>query len=320
MDVYTRLSDVPAEFGPSVVTIGKFDGVHRGHELMIDRLLTDARANSFVPTVLTFDRNPLSVLAPDACPPELVSNAQKLELLDRAGVEATVMLEFTRAFSENSPREFVELMLVQALHAKIVLIGEDFRFGRRGAGDSEVLRDLGGELGFRVDILPRVEHDGRRVSSTWVRELLDAGDVRGAETILGRRPSVRGTVVRGEQRGRELGFPTANLAPKPEGFVPADGVYAAWADVDGARYPAAVSIGNNPTFAGVPERQVEAHIMGHGRDAIELELYGKLLELQFVDRVRGMVAFDGPAALVDQIADDVEQVRSMLSSDPERAR
>lgn len=320
MEVYSRLADVPADFGPSVVTIGKFDGVHRGHEFMIDRLLADALASSLVPTVLTFDRNPLSVLAPDACPSELVSNAQKLELLERAGVAATAMLEFTRSFSENSPREFVELMLVSALHAKIVLIGEDFRFGRRGAGNSEILRELGRELGFRVDILPRVEQDGRRVSSTWVRELLDAGDVRGAGKILGRDPSVRGTVVRGEQRGRELGFPTANLAPRPEGFIPADGVYAAWAVVNGARYPAAVSIGNNPTFVGVPERQVEAHLIGDDSGPIDIDLYGKALELHFVDRVRGMVAFDGPAALIDGIADDVERVRAMLSSDSEHSR
>ncbi|MEO6942012.1 MAG: bifunctional riboflavin kinase/FAD synthetase [Terrimesophilobacter sp.] len=317
MEVYTRLEDIPSGFGPTAVTIGKFDGVHLAHQHMILRLLADARANSLVPTVLTFDRNPLSVLAPEACPLDLVSNAQKLELLERGGVAATVMLEFNRAFSENSPREFVERMLVAALRAKVVLVGEGFRFGHRGAGNDAMLEEFGREMGFRVDILPRVERDGRRVSSTWVRELLDAGDVRGAGEVLGRRPEIRGTVVRGAQRGRELGFPTANLAPGAEGFVPADGVYAAWAVVDGVKYRAAVSIGNNPTFEGVPDRQVEAHLLGQGSGTADLDIYGKSLELQFVERLRGMVAFDGLENLIAGITDDVARVRVMLSEDSE---
>lgn len=312
MEVYTRLEDVPPDFGPSAVTIGKFDGVHLGHEHMIERLLADAENRSLVPTVLTFDRNPLSVLSPQSCPSELVSNAQKLDLLESRGVGATVMLEFTRSFSENSPRQFVEGMLVSILHAKTVLVGEDFRFGQRGTGDVEMLKEFGREWGFSVDLLPPVEVDSRRVSSTWLRELLNSGDVRGAGELLGRHPVVRGTVVRGAQRGRELGFPTANLAPGPEGFVPADGVYAAWAVVDGAKFRAAVSVGNNPTFTGVPDRQVEAHLLGPGSEPIDLDLYGKSLELHFVERLRGMVAFDGLDALIAGITDDVARVRTML--------
>lgn len=312
MDLYTSLDAVPADFGPSVVAIGKFDGVHRGHEEIIESLRAKAHSPSLVATVLTFDRNPLSVLAPGACPAELVSKAQRLALLESSGVECTVMLEFTRAFSEIAPRDFVEGMLVGTLHAKLVMVGEDFRFGQRGAGDVALLQELGPRLGFTVDLLPTVEHFGRRVSSTWVRELLTAGDVHGASELLGREHVVRAKVVRGAQRGRELGFPTANLAVDAEGFIPADGVYAAWAIVDGLRFRAAVSIGNNPTFDGVAERQVEAHLLGDGADSVDLDLYGKTIEIHFVERLRGMLKFGNLAALIAGITADVERVRATL--------
>ncbi len=322
MDVYTSLSDVPAGFGPSAVTIGKFDGVHTGHEQVIKHLLAEARANSLTATVLTFDRNPLAVLAPQVCPAELVSNAQKLDLLERSGVDATVMLEFTRVFSENSPREFVEHMLVNTLHAKVVLVGADFKFGSRGAGNVTMLTELGSELGYRVELLNDCEvpdartNEKRRVSSTWVRELLADGDVAAAANLLGRSPVVRSTVVRGAQRGRELGFPTANLAPDAEGLIPVDGVYAAWVVVDGGRYRAAVSIGNNPTFDGVAERQVEAHLLGAGDDSIDIDLYGKTIEVHFVERLRGMLKFDSLDSLISGMADDVARVRVLLPDEP----
>lgn len=326
MDVYTQLSEVPLDFGPSAVTIGKFDGVHSGHAQVIDHLLTEARSESLTATVVTFDRNPLSLLAPEKCPTELVSNAQKLALLESSGIDTAVMLEFTRAFSENSPREFVEGMLVNTLHAHVVLVGEDFRFGRFGAGNISALQEMGDELGFRVALLDNFElpdvdgisvvasHESRRVSSTWVRELLAEGDVVGAARLLGRNHVVRSVVVRGAQRGRELGFPTANFAPDAEGFVPADGVYAAWALVDGHRYRAAVSIGNNPTFDGVPERQVEAHLLGDGEDSIDIDLYGKVMEVHFVERLRGMLKFETLDALIAGISDDVARVRALLTS------
>ena len=328
MKVFTELTQVPSDFGPSAVTIGKFDGVHRGHEQVIERLRAEARDGSLTSTVVTFDRNPLSLLAPEKCPTGLVSNAQKLALLERSGVEATVMLEFTRAFSENSPRDFVEGILVNTLHAKVVLVGSDFRFGRFGAGNVTVLREMGKELEFRVELLDNFElpdvgespdavtHDPRRVSSTWVRELLSAGNVKGAGQLLGRKPVVRSVVVRGAQRGRELGFPTANLAPDAEGFIPADGVYAAWVFVEGIRYRAAVSIGNNPTFDGVAARQVEAHLLGDGDDSIDIDLYGKTIDVHFVERLRGMLKFESLDALIAGMADDVTRVRSLLPSEP----
>lgn len=312
MQFFTALDQVPAGFGPSVVTIGKFDGVHLGHLRIIEQLLSAAEAHSLVPTVLTFDRNPLSLLAPESCPLPLVSNEQKRELLEKVGVAATVMLAFDRSLSEQAPEDFVHRVLVDALHARLVYVGPDFRFGKGGAGNPALLERMGAEYGFEVRALPIVAKHGRRVSSTWVRELLADGEVGGAAELLGRPPMVRGVVVPGAKRGRELGYPTANLATESEGLVPADGVYAAWAMVDGERMAAAVSVGNNPTFDGVPERQVEAHLLSHDVGKIDIDLYGKTMELDFVDRIRGMEKFDSVAELVTRIGVDVDEARRIL--------
>jgi riboflavin kinase/FMN adenylyltransferase len=224
------------------------------------------------------------------------------------------MLTFDRAFSELSPREFVQQILVDALHASVVMVGSDFRFGVRGSGTVETLEQLGAELGFTVclidDVVPpaagALDAD-RRASSTWVRELLSEGRVAEATAVLGYEPRLRGVVVMGAQRGRELGYPTANLSPDVEGFIPADGVYAAWFTVDGVRYGSAVSIGNNPTFEGVPDKQVEAHVLDE-----TIDLYGKTVELAFVEYIRGMVKYSTVEALIAQIADDERRVRPLL--------
>lgn len=312
MRAFLSPADVPADFGPSAVTIGKFDGVHVGHRAVISRLLGRAAERHLVPTVVTFDRNPLSLLRPESCPEPLVSNAQKLASLERAGVAATLLLTFDRAVSELSAEQFVREVLVEALHARVVLVGRDFRFGARGAGDVALLERLGAEHGFTVEIIADVTPDGqRRVSSTWIRELLAEGRVREATDLLGAPPSLRSVVAHGQQRGRTLGFPTANLAQDIEGYVPADGVYAAWMTVGGTRYPAAVSIGNNPTFEGVLARQVEAHAI----DA-ELDIYGEPIELAFVEYIRGMHKFEGPEALATQMAADEARIREILGVRP----
>ncbi|CAN5188790.1 bifunctional riboflavin kinase/FAD synthetase [soil metagenome] len=306
---FDSVESVPAGFGPSAVTIGKFDGVHAGHRAVIASLEELAAPLGLTTTVLTFDRNPLSLLRPEACPPPLTSNAQKLEMLEATGIQAALMIVFDRAFSEQPPEEFVRRILVGALHARVVLVGRDFRFGARGQGDVTLLTALGAELGFEVVVIDDVAPLGdRRVSSTWVRELLAEGDVTGAAELLGALPVVRAEVVHGFERGRTLGYPTANLSREVEGFVPADGVYAAWLTVDGARYPAAVSIGNNPTFDGVPEKQVEAHAI----DQVGLDLYGKLAEISFVEYIRGMRRFSGPEALAEQMGADERRIREVL--------
>ncbi|AYF98869.1 bifunctional riboflavin kinase/FAD synthetase [Protaetiibacter intestinalis] len=319
MQFFASLGEVPADFGPSAVTIGKFDGVHTGHRAVLRRLADVAAERGLHSVAVTFDRHPLSLLAPAFCPAPLVSNPQKRELLADAGVDATLMLTFDQALADLEPTEFVRRVLVDGLGARVVLAGSDFRFGRKGAGDVELLRELGAAHGFEVVLIDdvrtgedRADAAERRASSTWVREALDAGRVVEAGRVLGRYPTVRSVVVAGERRGRELGYPTANLDPERlEGFLPADGVYAAWATVDGHRYPAAVSIGNNPTFDGVPQHQAEAHLLD-----VDLDLYGRTIELAFVDFVRGMEKFDDLDALVAAIRSDADAARRILADAP----
>lgn len=319
MIVFSDPAEVPAGFGRSVVAIGKFDGVHAGHRAVLERARVDAAATGANVVAVTFDRHPLALLRPDLCPESLNGATQKIQLLAETGIDATLLLCFDEALATLTPREFVERVLAGALGARTVLVGSDFRFGARGAGTPETLRELGQELGFRVEVVEDIRsHDAdRRVSSTWIREVLAEGDVSTAGKLLGRPHSVWGEVVHGAKRGRELGFPTANLSTDLEGFIPADGVYAGWLVDEGSpdglrsgiRYPAAISVGTNPTFDDVPQRQVEAYVL----DETDLDLYGHRVEVQFVERVRGMTAFDGVAALVAQMTDDVAAVRRALA-------
>lgn len=312
MQNFSSTAEVPRDFGPSAVTIGKFDGMHLGHRAVVSALLELARDRALTATVVTFDRNPLSLLRPEVCPPTLASNAQKLESLADAGVDATLLVHFDHEFSELTAAEFMQQILVDSLHAAVLLVGTDFRFGHGGEGTVETLRDFGRLHGIDVMVIDDVAREGsRRVSSTAVRELILQGKVAEAGELLGALHSIRGTVVHGAQRGRTLGYPTANLSPTLEGLVPADGVYAAWMTVGGVRYPSAVSVGNNPTFDGVPAKQVEAHAL----DA-DVDLYDRVAEISFVEFVRGMRKFDGVEALSVQMADDEGLVRSMLGVAP----
>ena len=312
MQFFDSLAAVPADFGPSAVAIGKFDGVHSGHRAVIAALGDATHEGGLTATIVTFDRHPLSLLRPEACPEPLLSNAQKVERLAETGVDATLMVEFDRPFSQLSPEEFVRGILVDALHARLVFVGSDFRFGARGAGTVELLTELGASADFEVRLIDDVVATGeRRASSTWVRELLAEGRVVEATAVLGHEPSIRSVVVHGVQRGRELGYPTANLSPAIEGYIPADGVYAAWLTVGGVKHGAAVSIGNNPTFEGVPEKQVEAHVL----DA-NLDLYDATVELSFVEYIRGMRKFSGMEALAEQMSLDEQQIRGILGYPP----
>ncbi len=312
---FDGLGQVPADFGPTAVTIGKFDGLHLGHRDVLGQLRERARERGLISVVVTFDRNPLTVLAPEHYPRPLVSNAQKQDLLETTGVDATLMLHFDAELAVQSPESFVADILVDALRTQLVLCGADFRFGSHGAGDVALLRQLGDRHGFEVVILDDVQADDsgatRRASSTWVRDLLAAGRVRDAALLLGRAPSIRSRVVHGEQRGRLLGYPTANLAADLEGFLPADGVYATWALVDGERYGSATSIGNNPTFDGIPLHQVESHLFDQ-----KLDLYDRAIELHFVDYIRPMNKFDSVESLVAQMERDEQRIRQILAAEP----
>ncbi|ANJ27533.1 bifunctional riboflavin kinase/FAD synthetase [Agromyces aureus] len=309
MKTFKGVDGVPAGFGPSAVTIGKFDGVHQGHRALIERIRTIGDERGLVTAAVTFDRNPLALLAPDKCPEALVSVRQKLELLATTGVDATLLLPFDRALASVPAAEFVERVLVRALDAKVVLVGKDFRYGARGAGDVDLLIELGREYGFEVEVVDDVRPEGeRRVSSTWIREILAEGDVRHATALLGHTPTVSGIVVHGAKRGRELGFPTANLTPESEGLVPADGVYAGWLTDAGTRYPAAISVGDNPTFEGVAPKQVEAYVLDR-----TLDLYDHVVDVEFVERIRGMVAFTSIPDLVETMRGDVERAKQILA-------
>jgi riboflavin kinase/FMN adenylyltransferase len=309
MITFSDLSGIPDDFGPSAVTIGKFDGVHAGHRAVITRLRAAAEEENLRSVVVTFDRHPLALLSPEKCPAALVGADQKLDLLAGTGVDATLLLRFDRDRSLQSPEDFVTSILVDALSARRVLVGHDFRFGHRGAGDVPLLIQLGEKYGFTVEVIADVTpKDGRRVSSTWIRELLSDGRVSDAAVLLGHAPTVRGMVVHGAKRGRELGYPTANLSPQSHGLIPADGVYAGWLKVGDTRYPAAISVGNNPTFDGVAQKQVEAYVLDE-----DIDLYDQIVDVQFEERIRGMVAFTGIEPLIVQMGDDVERVRQLLS-------
>ncbi|MBN8423660.1 bifunctional riboflavin kinase/FAD synthetase [Microbacterium esteraromaticum] len=312
MIVFRDPAEVPADFGRTVVAIGKFDGVHVGHQAIIRKVQEDARAIGARAVAVTFDRNPLEVLRPQLCPDNVVSLDRKLELLGESGLDATLVLTFDSALASVPAEEFVRTILVDALRVATVLVGEDFRFGNGGAGTPELLKHMGPEHDFSVDVIGDVfpRGEGRRVSSTWIRELLAAGDVAQAANVLGRPVAVSGEVVHGLKRGRELGFPTANLSETVDALIPADGIYAGWMTdhTTGVRYPAAISVGTNPTFDDVSRRQVEAHVL----DQDGLDLYGHRVTVEFTAHLRGMVAFEGMAALIDQIAADVADARARL--------
>lgn len=300
----------------SAVAIGKFDGVHLGHQSIMRSLRATAEAQGLRTVVFTFANNPLSLLSPETCPRPIASVDQRLEQLDRAGIEFCVMVNFDAEFAAITARDFVEKHLIGELNMKHVILGSDFRFGHGGAGDAKLLRELGSEFGFTVEVVENVITDGAQlVSSTRIREAVVTGNVAAAGAMLGRPYSVRGTVVHGDARGRELGFPTANLGPSVggsvEGLIPADGVYAGSVVIDGAEHIAAISVGVNLTFDPLGEPRVEAFVLDFSGD-----LYGKTMEVRFDQRIRSMVAFTGVGDLIERMQQDVDETREIYRQNP----
>ncbi|HET7386619.1 MAG TPA: bifunctional riboflavin kinase/FAD synthetase [Nocardioidaceae bacterium] len=296
----------------SVVTIGNFDGVHRGHRLVLHRAREVAgRLGVDRVAAVTFDPHPMKVLRPDHAPPMLTDVEERVRLLEQAGADEVVVLAFDRGMASWPPERFVTEIVVERLHAAAVVVGENFRFGAKAAGDVGTLRELGPRHDFVVEPVP-LDGDARPWSSSSVREWLAAGDVAAAAEALGRPFDLRGVVVEGDRRGRELGFPTANV-PAEAGFaVPADGVYAGWLrrcdQPEPEDLPAAISVGTSPTFAGERARSVEAYVL----DRTDLELYGAEVEIGFVARIRVMERFDSVEALVETMKRDVEETRKVL--------
>ncbi|CAN5306775.1 bifunctional riboflavin kinase/FAD synthetase [soil metagenome] len=313
IDVWRSLDDVPSDLARTVVTVGNFDGVHLGHQHVVRRareVASDAGVERVV--AVTFDPHPMAVLRPEHAPIPLTSVEERVVLLEQAGVDSVLVVPFSREIATWSPEHFVRLVLVDTLHARVVVVGANFRFGNRAAGNVHTLRKLGVELDFGVEGIP-LDGGPQVWSSTYVRSCLSSGDVQAAAQALGRRVTVRGVVVEGEKRGRELGYPTANVPAPDLVAVPADGVYAGWLRrLDtGQLHPAAISVGTNPTFAGERARRVESYVLP-GSAPADLELYGVEVEVTFVARIRGMVSFDSVADLMARMHDDVRRTRELL--------
>jgi riboflavin kinase / FMN adenylyltransferase len=315
MQRWHGLDDVPGAWGRSVVTIGEFDGVHRGHQWMISHAITAAAELGLPVVVVTFDPHPDEVVRPGSHPPLLCTASRRLQLLSGLGVDAVCVLPFTLEFSRLGPDEFVRTVLVDRLRAARVVVGADFRFGHKAAGDVALLAELGEKYDFTAEGVPLLAENGVTISSTGIRTMLAAGDVAGAAHDLGRPHRVEGIVVRGQQRGRSLGFPTANLETPEHTAIPADGVYAGWlssldpAGAETQRWPAAISVGTNPTFDG-RHRTVEAYAL----DRDDLDLYGVHVAVDFVARLRATLKFASVDELIAQMHVDVDDVRHLLTA------
>jgi riboflavin kinase/FMN adenylyltransferase len=312
MKVIAGLEACPRPAGGCVVTIGVYDGVHKGHQALISRVRAMAQQLGCDSAVVTFDRHPAVVVRPQTAPLLLTDLAQRLELLEAAGVDYTLVIPFDDERSRESAEDFVREVLVDCLRARAVVVGHDFHFGHGRRGNVPLLQEMGAELGFDVLGLTLVT-DGARgrdiVSSTRIRRLLAAGRVEEAARLLGRPHEVRGVVRRGDARGGQLGYPTANVAVPPDIQLPADGIYAGWyVRPDGTVHPAAVSLGRRPTFYDDAAASVlEAYLLDFAGD-----LYGEACRVRFVARLRGELRFDSVEELVAQMGRDVADARVVL--------
>lgn len=315
--------DIPSDWGRCVLTIGVFDGVHRGHAELIARAVKAGRARG-VPTVLmTFDPHPMEVVFPGSHPAQLTTLTRRAELAEELGIDVFLVMPFTTDFMKLTPERYIHELLVERLHVLDVVVGENFTFGKKAAGNVAILRKAGERFGFAAESVSLVaeQHQSESVtfSSTYIRACVDAGDMVAAAEALGRPHRVEGVVVRGDGRGRGLGYPTANIAPPMHSAIPADGVYAGWFTVlghgpaggsvlPGRRYPAAVSIGTNPTFSG-RTRTVEAYVLDTTAD-----LYGQHVAVDFVSRIRGQKKFDSVDKLVEAMGRDTDKARAILAA------
>jgi riboflavin kinase/FMN adenylyltransferase len=307
MDVIRGLDRIPPKYACSVVTIGNFDGIHLAHRDLLGKVVDEAQKRQCSGVVLTFEPHPQKVLHPERKPFYLLTTLEeRLKLIEGLGIDAVVLIEFTLDFAKTTAEEFVQGILWDKLHLEKLIIGHDTAFGNRKSGNEDFLRGMGRALGFDVEAIDAVQVDGIVVSSTSVRHTLLEGDVRRAMKLLGRPYNLGGTVVKGYRRGSEIGIPTANIASEKE-LIPALGVYAVIAELDGGSHPGVLNIGYSPTF-GDNQLTVEVHLLDFPRE----ELYGKPLNVLFIDRIRDEMKFESPKELVKQIERDIERAKELL--------
>jgi riboflavin kinase / FMN adenylyltransferase len=309
------LEATPGDLGRTVITVGMYDGVHRGHQVLIGAAVSRARAMRRPCLLLTFDPHPAEVVRPGSHPAILTSLDRKAELVAELGVDAMCVLPFTPEFMRLSPETFTHTVLVEQLHAAQVVVGENFTYGHKAAGNVQTLTVEGRRFGFAVEGIPlaAVDDDAVTISSTYIRACVAAGDMASAGRALGRPHRVDGVVVRGDRRGRDMGYPTANVESPAFTAIPADGVYAGHlvtrdprSGASRERFPAAISVGSNPTFQG-SRRSVEAFVLDYDGD-----LYGEHVGVEFVERLRPMLAFPDVEALLAAMAKDVSDTRQIL--------
>lgn len=316
MQIVRDTSSCPDIGRGAAVTIGAYDGLHLGHRAVIAEVQREAEARGLASAVVTFDRHPAAVVRPESAPKLLCDLDQKLELLESTGIDLVVVIRFDEERADETAEEFVQEVLVDCLRARTVIVGADFHFGKGRGGDVALLNQLGPELGFDVHGMALVDASGqptaddRRVSSTAIRRALVAGEVESAAAMLGRPHEVRGVVHQGDQRGRDLGFPTANVAVPGSILLPADGIYAGWfVRADGDVLPTAISLGRRPTFYETADASLlEAHVLDFQGD-----LYDERVAVRFVARLRGEERFDDVDALIAQMRHDCEDARRILA-------
>ncbi len=305
MQVFHGIQSARGRLKDPAITIGNFDGIHKGHQALFQKVREWAHKLGGHSAVATFDPHPIEVLSPQRAPAFITSHRLKMDLIARCGIDATIVIPFNHLFSRMSAREFVQIVLVENIGAKAIIVGYDYRFGQGREGDIDFLRRLGGEYGFEVDTVSGIKVDETVVSSTAIRQMIAGGKIKDANRLLGRFFEVSGEVIAGRRRGISLGFPTANIR-MPSTATPPTGVYVIEAEVEGKRYGGAANLGYNPTF-GNTEVSLEAHLFDFHED-----IYGKTIVIRFIDRLREERRFSGPEELAVQIQKDVERAKKIL--------
>lgn len=309
MRICNDLDSIVLENRPAVA-LGNFDGVHIGHRRLLEEMVNYSQNTGAIPSVFLFYPHPQKVLDPANAPKMLLDLEKKTEILESLNIKIAFIVPFTEEIASLTPEEFVEEVIVKKLKADAVFVGFNFRFGHRASGTPELLKEMGIKYGFNVSVLPPVTIDGELVSSTRIRELLATGDIRKAKKLLGYYPVIRGKIIKGDQRGRALGFPTANIDTPEDVLIPCSGVYAGKGIVDKEQYPAVVNIGKRPTFYEDSEKTIEAHLIGYKKF-----VYGKKIEIELYERLRDEKKFSKVQDLIGQIQEDIKNVLQICNKE-----